>query len=103
MSDCRKHKMALPELGEKKWRCRVVEKTKCRKQNQKELKMSLLTIEKRYSFSVLFFLFFSFLFSFLSLGLFSLFLRKEKKKKTKRVEEKEEGFPPGPPVSLCKK
>ena len=104
VSDCRKHKMALPELGQK------MAVSDCRKNKmavpnppppKKKEKWDLLAIGKRYYFlQFSFFLFFSFLFTFLFLILF--FLRREKKKKTKRVEEKEEGFPPGP-VSLYKK
>ena len=73
----------------------------CRKT---EKKLDFLTIEKRYSFSILFFSVFLFpIFFFIPYSLFSFFRREKSQKKTKRVNEKEEGFPPGPPVSLYKK
>ena len=66
MSDCRKHKMSVPELEQKNGGVRIVEKTKwrCLKNPQK-----VRLVDNR---------------------------KKEDK-------ENEEGFPPGPPVSLYKK
>ena len=66
-----------------------------KKQNggaEKTKKLDLLTIEKSYSFSVLFFSVFLFhIFFFISYSLFFFFLG-ERRKKDKKSNEKEEGF-----------
>ena len=83
-------------------RCRIVEKNKMVVPN-KSKKMRLVGHGKKvFFFCSLFSVFLFPIFFFISYSLFSFF-RREKKKKTKRVEEKKEGFPPGPPVSLYKK
>ena len=62
--------------------------------------MRLVDNRKKVLFST--FVFSVFLFPIYFFISYSLFLRRKKKRETNRVEEKEEGFPPGP-VSLYKK
>ena len=96
MSDCRKRKIAVPELGQK------MAVSDCRKNKmavpEKKQKMRFVDNRKRHSFSVFFFSVFLFpVFFFIS---YSLFLGERRQKEWMR---KKRVFPPSPPVSLYKK